>query len=155
MFWKSSSDSFLDDNIFEFSDCSQNDLNPRKWDLNLFLGLVIAAFLHFFQYSPWSQNVRNSNFFFKKLKSDNFFFVIIFLLHRNFKIWALGYTLRKTIINKKKIIIKILNSLFGLFWHKKLYIIRIKVFPLDDNIVFGDYIFSWLNIFFLPKQKKK
>ena len=35
------------------------------------------------------------------------------------------------------------------------FIIRIMVFPLDDNFVFGDNFFFWLIIFFSPKATKK
>ena len=40
------------------------------------------------------------------------------------------------------------------FCHEKRDIIRIYVFPLDDNFVFGDIFFFWV-IFFLPKATKK
>ena len=36
-----------------------------------------------------------------------------------------------------------------------MFIIRIKVFPLDDNFVFGDNFFFLADIFFLPKATKK
>ena len=39
--------------------------------------------------------------------------------------------------------------------YERVVIIRIMVFPLDDNFVFGDNFFSWLIIFFSPKATKK
>ena len=50
---------------------------------------------------------------------------------------------KKNISQEKKIITK--NEV----------IIRIMVFPLDDNFVFGDNFFFWLIIFFSPKATKK
>ena len=44
---------------------------------------------------------------------------------------------KKNITTKEKIS-RSEHSDFGLFWHKKRYIIRIMVFPLDDNFVFGE-----------------
>ena len=45
--------------------------------------------------------------------------------------------------------------LYGKYVHNAYFIIRIMVFPLDDNFVFGDNFFFWLIIFFSPKATKK
>ena len=47
----------------------------------------------------------------------------------------------------EKITITIVKTSSELYFPRNFFIIRIKVFPLDDNFVFGDNYFSWVIIF--------
>ena len=47
----------------------------------------------------------------------------------------------------EKITITIVKTSSELYFPRNFFIIRIKVFPLDDNFIFGDIFFSWVIIF--------
>jgi len=114
--------------------------------------IIFLAFQNLYHIAVYHMIIKIKNFIIFVLSYSKYD-KIIFYACKSLQKRYIFFILRFIIFLVIKILYHI--ALYHILRKTKFFIIRIMVFPLDDNFVFGDNFFSWLIIFFSPKATKK